>query len=125
MLGISYATHGAVSYASIRESCGLIPIESLLRTRRLRWLGHLSRMESQRLPRQTLFSSLGAGRPQGRPFTSWRQHILNDLLYHGIQTDWMSLAANRSGWRRISYSLEPHRQRRSSRKRKPVDRLVY
>ena len=125
MLGISYATHGNVTHASMRTACGLVPIESLLRTRRLRWLGHLSRMDSQRLPRKVLFSVLGEGRPQGRPFTSWRQHILRDLLYHGVQHDWTSLAADRSGWRRLIHSLEPYRQRRSTRTSKPVDRLRY
>ena len=125
MLGISYATHGLVSYASLRKSCGLVPIESLLRTRRLRWLGHLSRMDSHRLPRKVLFSILGEGRPQGRPFTSWRQHILNDLRYHGIQSDWVSLAADRAGWRRLIKSVEPHRQRRSDRLKREVDRLRY
>ena len=121
MLGISYATHGTVTHSSMQQKCGLPPMESQLRTRRLRWLGHLSRMDPQRLCHKALFSILGSGRPQGRPFTSWRQHILNDLNFHGILTDWVSLAANRAGWRRLISSEEPHRRRRSDRLRqKPI-----
>ena len=95
---------------------------SLLRIRRLRWLGHLARMDPQRLPRITLFSILGEGRSQGRPHTSWRQHILNDLPYHGIQSDWIELSASRSGWRTLIHGKEPHRRRRSLRVRRSVDR---
>ncbi len=50
ILGIRFATHGNVSHDSLRLRCDIRPISDQLRINRLRWLGHLARMNSSRIP---------------------------------------------------------------------------
>jgi len=68
ILGIRFATHGKVTHKSIRLRCNVRTISDQLRINRLRWLGHLARMDKSRLPLKALFSRLSGDRPPRRPF---------------------------------------------------------
>ena len=73
---------------------------SLVRLARLRWLGHVWRMEDSRIPKMILFSELTRGkRPQHRPFLRWRDCVRHDLQHFGLPTVWHILAAQRHLWR--------------------------
>jgi len=63
-----FATHGNVTHQSIRQRCDIRPIGDQLRINRLRWLGHVNRMDDSRLPRKALSSRLSGDRPQGGHF---------------------------------------------------------
>ena len=84
-------------------------IASYLIVRRLRWLGHVVRMKSHRLPRQLLFSWLGEKRPVGRPLKTYGHSIRDDLevAYRKCKDDlriiirkigWVGLALDRVKW---------------------------
>ena len=52
----------------VLEIAGLPSIYTLLRQRRLRWLGHVHRMEDGRIPKDLLYGELEMGeRARGRP----------------------------------------------------------
>ena len=73
---------------------------SLVRLARLRWLGHVWRMEDSRIPKMILFSELTRGkRPQHRPFLRWRDCVHHDLQHFGLPAVWHILAAQRHLWR--------------------------
>ena len=121
MLGIYYATHGHIRNSVLRQRCRLTRIENLIRTRRLRWFGHIARMEEGRLPRRVFFSRPPNTRKQGRPFKNWRQCVLEDLRDLRMERDWPKTTQNRKEWRQLSimkpHSLEATRPRRSARRR--------
>jgi len=56
----------------IRKKTGLWKLELIIKERRLRWLGHVLRMEDFRIPRQVIQRELrGYKRKQGRPRKNW------------------------------------------------------
>jgi len=71
--------------------------------RRLRWLGHVIRMDHQCIPRQALHWEVpgfkrGPGR--GRPRTNWRSTVNKDLLRTVITWNEVEVAAqSRLEWR--------------------------
>ena len=72
--------------------------EMLIR-HRLKWLGPLGRMGSERLPKQLLFGEFCKIRPQHGEKKSWRDCIVVDLKSTGI-TEWYNVSQDRDAWRR-------------------------
>ena len=71
----------------------------MLKQRRLRWLGHVFRMEDGRYPKDLLYSELGAGsRKVGRPALRFSDVIKRDLKDINIE-DWEAVAGDRARWR--------------------------
>jgi len=77
-------------------------MDNIKRERRLLWLGHVIRMDSQRIPQQALrWEVPGYKRGPGRPQTNWRSVVNKDLLKMGLTWEDAQVAAlNRSEWRR-------------------------
>ena len=74
---------------------------TLLRQRRLRWLGHVRRMEDGRIPKDILYGELALGRrTTGRPHLRYKDVCARDMKVVGIDSmSWEGLAADRTGWR--------------------------
>ena len=113
ILGVRFQTHGNVSNSGLRKKCRLPKIETLLRTRRLRWLGHVARMPETRLPRKALFSIPCSTRPKGGPILTWGQVIQQDLRIVCETETWMQTSQNRKQWRRLT--IQPYRLRYNQR----------
>ncbi|XP_022797664.1 craniofacial development protein 2-like [Stylophora pistillata] len=61
---------------------------TLIRQRRLRWLGHVYRMEDGRIPKDLLYGELESGsRPIGRPKLRFKDVCKRDMLATGLPTD--------------------------------------
>jgi len=50
LLGIKW--YDNVSYVKVRQRTGMAKLEEIIKERRLRWLGHVIRMEDCRIPNQ-------------------------------------------------------------------------
>uniref|UniRef100_A0A8D9AVZ9 C2H2-type domain-containing protein n=1 Tax=Cacopsylla melanoneura TaxID=428564 RepID=A0A8D9AVZ9_9HEMI len=76
-------------------------IGDIIRQRRLRWVGHLSRMEEGRIAHKIAFSELKEGcRKQCKPKQRWTDTVKADLKTFQIDINtWRELAANRNEWR--------------------------
>ena len=102
----------------------------MLSLRRLRWLGHVRRMNHERIPRELLYGELAQGsRTAGRPVLRFKDVAKRDLKDADIDIDiWETLAADRQAWRNIIHmgkrvaenrrrsELEEKRRQRKSRK---------
>ena len=56
-----------ITTEQLAERAGLRTGASYLDERCLRWIGHVARMDSERLPRKTLFAWYHTSRAEGRP----------------------------------------------------------
>ncbi len=89
-----------VPNTQIRATCNIPPILSLIRFRRLRWLGHTGRMDDSRLPLQLLFSSMPGTGAWGRPLKRWNDYVRDDLEIVGEPYNWWRKCKDRGLWRK-------------------------
>ena len=69
---------------------------------RLRWAGHVARMEEGRGVHKVLVGKPEGKRPLGRPRLRWEDNIKMDLKEVGRGCgDWMELAQDRDRWRAL------------------------
>lgn len=82
----------------IRERLGLLSIEETLRTNRLRWYGHIQRMEDVAWQKKiTTMEISDAPLPRGRPRKRWSDNIKKDLKDLNLTPE---LTQDRNAWRR-------------------------
>ena len=67
----------------------------------MRWLGHVTRMEDGRIPKDLLYGELAIGnRSTGRPQLRFKDICKRDLQALGMNTDsWEVAATCRDAWR--------------------------
>lgn len=88
------------------------PLEDLVRKNRLRWAGHVRRLDESRLPKKVLFGSLNMGKTsRGRPKKNWLDNLKSDCEKVNVpERQWEAKAKDRTEWRRIVSSLTPARK---------------
>lgn len=93
--------HDKVPNEEVLHRASLPSMADILIEKNLRWLGHVHRMEEDRLPRQLLYSQLCEGkRNQGRPRLRFKDVVKRNLTWRNIQTtSWQTTANNRLAWR--------------------------
>jgi hypothetical protein len=101
MLGVKLSDRH--TNVQIRAQCGIVTLNAILTAYRLRWLGHVGRMEQGRLPHVALFSSLHNVRKRakrGRPPLRWEDCVCSDLKQLGfLAEEWEDACQLRSAWR--------------------------
>lgn len=70
---------------------------------RLRWAGHVARMEETRPAIRALQVDPGGQRQRGRPRARWEDEITDDARTMGVK-NWMRAARNRDEWRRLIWT---------------------
>ena len=84
----------------LREMAGLERVEVMLLRRRLRWLGHVARMEAARIPKCLLVCKPAGGkRSVGGQKRRWVDVVVEDLKKCELDTNWREQAQDRSTWR--------------------------
>ena len=74
-------------------------IERVIKSRRMRWVGHVARMEEGRGVHKVLVGKPEGKRPLGRPRRRWEDNIKMDLQEVGrVCGNWMELAQDRDRW---------------------------
>jgi hypothetical protein len=72
----------------------------IIKSRRMRWEGHVARMGEKRKVYRLLVGKPEGKRPLGRPRRRWMDNIKMDLLEIGVNVvDWIGLAQDRYRWR--------------------------
>jgi transcription termination factor 2 len=77
-------------------------IVRVLKSRRMRWAGHVARMEEDRGVYRVLVGKPEGKRPLGRPRRRLEDNIKMDLQeVGGSRGDWMELTQDRDRWRAL------------------------
>jgi hypothetical protein len=72
----------------------------IIKSRRMRWEGHVARMREKRNVYRLLVGKQEGKTPLGRPRHRWADNIKIDLLEIGLSVvDWTGLAQDRYKWR--------------------------
>jgi hypothetical protein len=83
----------------------LYPLPNIVRvvkSKRMRWSGHVARMGEDRVVHRVLVGKPKGKRPLGRPRHRWEDNIKIDLQKVGWGCgDWMELAQDRDRWRAL------------------------
>ena len=86
-----------VASRELRDKLGLENIRSVVQRRRLRWYGHVKRMEVGSCVRRSREIQAPGTRRRCRPRKTWDEVVRNDLKVKALQP---ALAQDRARWRR-------------------------
>jgi hypothetical protein len=78
-----------------------------IKGQRMRWLGHLQRMEEDRMPKKIFTQELEGTRRRGRPRKRWKEEVERDLQVPGVRR-WRELVAERKKWKDIVRQAKAH-----------------
>jgi hypothetical protein len=78
-----------------------------IKGQRISWLGHLERMEEDRMPKKIFTQELEETRQRGRPRKGWREEVERDLQVLGVRR-WRELVIKRKMWRGIVRQAKAH-----------------
>ena len=71
-----------INNEKIREMTGVVRLEEFLREKRLRWLGHVERMDEEKGPVKALLLEVH-GTKKGRPKKRWKEVLKCDMTARG------------------------------------------
>jgi hypothetical protein len=85
----------------LRDLYSLPNIVRVVKSRRMRWAGHVALMGEERGVHRVLVGKPEGKRPLGRPRRRWDDNIKMELQEVGGGGDWMELAQDRDRWREV------------------------
>lgn len=91
----------------LEELFGEANILGEIKAHRLRWLGHVERMEEDRAVKRAYLGKPTGRRPVGRPKYRWLDAVEKDLR-DMQQPDWRSAAQRRDDWRLLVSEAKTH-----------------
>ena len=84
----------------LNDLCSSLSIVRVIKSRRMRWAGHVGRMGDSRGVCRVLVRKPEGKRPLGRPRRRWENNSKMDLQELGCGgMDWIDLAQDRDRWR--------------------------
>ena len=91
---------------------GFAPLTNFIRAMRVRWAGHLARMDDQTPTKQVFMGRPEGRRPPGRPRKRWEDVIRTDISSTGLRNArrWMDVAADRGRWRQLVVAARDRRR---------------
>jgi hypothetical protein len=83
-------------YASVKKPT----IMETIRLNRLRWFGHVQRMEENRIPKRVLYMNLGTTKLRGRPRNRLQDEVRENGRIVGVE-EWQEKVHNREEWKKL------------------------
>jgi len=78
-----------------------------IKGQRISWLGHLERMEEDRMPKKIFTEELEGTRRRRRPRKGWKEEAERDRQVLGVRR-WRELVADRKKWKDIVRQVKGH-----------------
>jgi len=78
-----------------------------IKGQRISWLGHLERMEKDRMPKKIFTQELEGMRRWGRPRKIWKEEVERYFQVLGVRR-WRELVANRKKWKDVVRQAKAH-----------------
>jgi len=78
-----------------------------IKGRRVSWLGHLKRMEEDRMPKKIFTREMEGTRRKGRPRKRWKEEVEKDLQVLVVRR-WREFVADRKKWKDIVRQAKVH-----------------
>ena len=88
------------------------------------WLGHLERMEEDRMPKKIFTQELEGTRRRGRPRKRWKDEVERDLQVLGVRIR-RELVADRKIWKGIVRQAKAHSGLKCQKRRRRRRRRLY
>jgi hypothetical protein len=88
----------------LEEILGGEDFVKFVKSRRLAWLGHVERMEEERMSRKLLHGRMEGRRRRGRPRKRWLHDLEEDLQVGR----WWGKVRSKEEWRRIVREAKAH-----------------
>jgi len=83
-------------------------IVRFIKAQRIKWLGHIQRMDQARPTRKLLEWKLMGTRPVGRPRQQWQDDVMEDLKKLKVK-NWKETAKDRKTWRELAEKTKNHK----------------
>jgi hypothetical protein len=86
-----------------KEICKIVKkptIKETIGLHRLRWFGHVQRMEENRIPKRVYYMNLESTTPRGRPRNRWQDEVKEDGRIVGGE-EWQEKVYNREEWKKL------------------------
>jgi hypothetical protein len=83
-------------------------IVRFIKAQRIKWLGHIQRMDQSRPTRELLDWKPMGTRPVGRPRQRWQKDVMEDLKQLKVK-NWKEAAKNRITWRDLAEKAKTHK----------------
>jgi hypothetical protein len=94
----------------LNELYSLPNIVRVVKSRRMRWAGHVARMREERGVHTVLVGKPEGKRPLGKPRRRWEDNIKMDVQEVGEgRGEWVELAQDRDRWRAFVSTVKSHR----------------
>jgi len=91
----------------LNELIGNADIVRFIKSRRIAWLGHVTRMDDKRTPKRILQWKPIGTRTRGRPQKRWIAGIEEDLQIMGVR-QWRKEWEERAEWKKITEKVNTH-----------------
>ena len=85
----------------LRDFYSLPNIVRVVKSRRMKWIGHVARMGEERSVHRVLVGKPEGKRPLGRPRHRWEDNIKMNLREVERGGDWMEFTQDRDRWRAL------------------------
>src|SRR5215475_5761086 len=82
-------------------------IVEMIKEQRISWLGHLEKMEEDRMTKKIFTQELEGTRRRGRPRKGWKEEVERDLQVLEVRR-WRELVAGRKKWKDIVRQVKAH-----------------
>ena len=92
-----------ISEMEIRRRSGIEPVTQKIKRNRLRYLGHVMRMDENRLPKQALRWRPAGRRRVGRPKETWKRTVERIARTQDVSLEQMEeMAQDRGQWKSLT-----------------------
>jgi hypothetical protein len=85
-------------------------IVRFIKEQRIKWLGHIQRMDQARPTRKLLDRKRMGTRPVGRPRQRWQEDVMEEDLKKLKVESWKEAAKDRRTWRDLAEKAKSHKR---------------